>query len=55
MKITLGSIREILTEYNIKTTDEIIHQIRERFAECKYYKGTPEDLVIELYKERNAE
>lgn len=57
MRITLGAIKEILTDYNAKQnrnfviTNEMLHKIKEAFEEVTDYEGTAEDLVAELYED----
>lgn len=57
MRITLGAIKEILTEYNNSKNRKFVipkempRQIKEYFEAVVNYKGTPEELVIDTYEE----
>lgn len=57
MRITLGAIEEIVTEYNksknrnFVLTKDLKHSIKEEFEITKDYDGTPEELVIDIYEE----
>lgn len=61
MKITLGAIKEIIEDYNNSKNRKFVipkempRQIKEYFEAVATYKGTPEELVIDIYEDFLAE
>lgn len=61
MKITLGAIKEILTDYNDKLNrrfileGSMIKQIKQEFEETQNWDGSAEDLVTDIYEELLSE